>query len=250
MRNIEKIAVIGSGNAGTYFLQHLRAKGLVVKGYARVTSERFSALQEYHNHPNYDLTLICTSDEAIAEVSANFPVVEGIIAHVSGVANLSDIDNKHPHPAVFYPLMSLTPDAAPDLARIPFCIEAAEADTEHALQALALQLGASSYRMDANKRAYLHLAAVVSQNFSNFLFGKAKNILDKQKIDFKLLLPLLQQSLERLQTSDPRAVQTGPAVRGDLSTLQKHLQLIEDDDLKEIYRLLSLNIQQAHDQKL
>lgn len=251
MLRINKIAVIGSGNAGQYFYKHFKNKGLQVKGFARSSFPDFHNLESYDPlAESFDLSLLCTSDSAIGEVSAKLPKANGILAHISGIQKLSAIDAKHPHPAVFYPLMSLTSDAPPNIEMIPFCLEAKEEWVSESLTEFVIRLGASAHPMDTSKRAYLHLAAVLSQNFSNFLFGQAKSVLAGQQIDFSLLLPLLQQSLERLKFSDPREVQTGPAIRGDENTMNKHLELLDDEDLKGIYRLLSTNIQREYDKEL
>jgi predicted short-subunit dehydrogenase-like oxidoreductase (DUF2520 family) len=248
---IKRIAVIGSGKAGTYFAENLIRQDLQVKGYARRYKQGFQNLEEIKDHlSEYDLVLLCVADEAIAEVSSSLPVVPCILAHVSGVTDISAIDQKHPNPAVFYPPMSLTPETPPSIEAIPFCIEALKSETEYDLMKLAESLGASAHRIDSEERAFLHLGAVLSQNFSNYLYTRTQEILKARNIDFRLLLPLLEQSLERLKFIDPGEVQTGPAVRGDRATMEKHLEMIDDKDLKEVYRLISKNIGREHDQEL
>lgn len=251
MSTIKEIAIIGAGKAGTYFLEKLKAKGFAVSGYSRTAKSAFKDLEELPGHiVGFDLVLLCVPDESIAEVSRSIPVVPGILAHVSGVTDLSSIDKKHPRQAVFYPPMSLTPEAPPEISAIPFCIESPLKEVEQELQELARSLGASAHLIDARKRALLHLGAVLSQNFSNYLYGKTYDILKAHKVDFRLLLPLLEQSLERLKFSAPAEVQTGPAVRGDRATMEKHLEMIDDEELKKVYRLISKNIAREHDQEL
>ena len=251
MSNIKSIAIIGSGKAGTYFFENLRAKGFTVSGYSRTAGTAFKNLEELPGHiNNFDLALLCVPDDAIAEVSSSIPVVNGILAHVSGVTDLSAIDKKHPCPAVFYPPMSLTPEAPPDITSIPFCIESPLAQAERKLYELALGMGATAHIINSRERAFLHLGAVLSQNFSNYLYGKTYEILKAQNVDFRLLLPLLEQSLERLKFKTPSEVQTGPAVRGDRATMRKHLEMIEDEELKKVYRLISKNISRTHDEEL
>jgi hypothetical protein len=49
--------------------------------------------------------------------------------------------------------------------------------------------------------------------------------------------------ITQLQQVSPAQTQSGPAKRGDLETLQKHLNLLDDDlELQEIYKLLSKRI--------
>ncbi len=250
MHTIKRIAIIGSGNAGQYFLNHLKVNGVTIKGFARKNSTYFADLRDFESQNDFDLTLLCVSDDAIGEVSTRLAPVNGILAHISGSQSLDVLDPKHARTAVFYPLMSLTLQSPPNISQIPFCIEALNQDTRLSLSHFAKSLGATPYLMDDKKRGHVHLAAVLSQNFSNHLFAKAKEILESQEIDFELLMPILQQSIERLKFSDPHDVQTGPAARKDVNTMKKHLELIKDDDLKRLYQALSKSIQKDHEQKL
>jgi len=69
-------------------------------------------------------------------------------------------------------------------------------------------------------------------------------MLNKNNLDLKLLLPLLKQTLKKLDTLSPKEAQTGPAIRNDLITMSKHLKLLADEpELKDIYEALSESIQ-------
>jgi aromatic ring hydroxylase len=46
----------------------------------------------------------------------------------------------------------------------------------------------------------------------------------------------------------PQNTQTGPALRQDLKTIQKHFDLITDQDIKKLYLNLSTSIQKKHEQ--
>ena len=59
-----------------------------------------------------------------------------------------------------------------------------------------------------------------------------------------LLRPLIAETTAKaLAAARPAAVQTGPAVRGDLPTQERHLRLLADDALlSDIYRLITQSI--------
>lgn len=251
MPGISNISIIGLGNVGSYFTRTLKNSSFSVRSFSRQAvagSYPLERLSEFA--PETDLLLLCVSDKAIGEVSENIPEFQGILAHVAGAAPLSYISARHKRRAVFYPLMSLKADAEIPLSQIPFCLEAdSEKDLEW-LEQLTESLGAKSYRIDSEQRKYLHLAAVISQNFSNHLYHKAFEILKNQEMDPRVLLPLLENSLHKLHRQDPRELQTGPALRHDHETIQKHLQLLENNIDKNIYSLLSKSIQLTHDKKL
>ena len=88
-----------------------------------------------------------------------------------------------------------------------------------------------------------HLAAVIANNFSNYLFGQASNLLKEHRLDFSMLLPLIEETVRKIHTADPVCIQTGPARRGDLKTISAHLALLGDHpELKKIYIDISNSI--------
>jgi hypothetical protein len=67
----------------------------------------------------------------------------------------------------------------------------------------------------------------------------------KENISFHLLKPLIQETAMRIETISPKAAQTGPAVRNDIATIQKHLQLLQKHpQLAELYGIFTQSIQQ------
>jgi hypothetical protein len=75
-------------------------------------------------------------------------------------------------------------------------------------------------------RLRLHTAAVIVNNFTNYLYSVAEVFCEKEMVDFNLLKPLIKETADRIMDNSPREVQTGPAVRKDITTLDKHLRLL------------------------
>jgi len=98
--------------------------------------------------------------------------------------------------------------------------------------------------LKGEQRKILHIAAVFSCNFTNFMYGLAAELMQENGLDFQLLLPLIRETAQRIEGSDhPMSLQTGPAVRNDLETIQKHLELLQSEPkLQEIYRILTQSI--------
>ena len=70
----------------------------------------------------------------------------------------------------------------------------------------------------------------------------------REGISFNMLKPLIKETAERIETVSPAAAQTGPAIRQDSNTLQKHLAMLESyPHLKAIYGLFTDSI--AHNAK-
>jgi len=91
------------------------------------------------------------------------------------------------------------------------------------------------------------LAATIANNFSNHLYTHVANLLQKQQLDFKLLFPILKETIHKLEINHPYQNQTGPALRNDTQTLQAHLDLLENEpDTKALYQLMTQSIQKVH----
>jgi predicted short-subunit dehydrogenase-like oxidoreductase (DUF2520 family) len=111
------------------------------------------------------------------------------------------------------------------------------------LEQLACTLSDHIYRLDDEKRQIVHIAAVMVNNFTNLLFREAHDILEKEAIPFKVLLPLIRHTVEKIEHLEPAEAQTGPAMRNDLGTMRQHLALLEKDpEFREIYIALSRRI--------
>jgi predicted short-subunit dehydrogenase-like oxidoreductase (DUF2520 family) len=135
----------------------------------------------------------------------------------------------------------------PALPVIPFLVDAVQEEDVNALQQLALSLSSQVQVAGDEKRLKLHIAAVIVSNFTNHLYALAAQYCQEEQADFTLLLPLIAEVATRLQYLEPRQSQTGPAVRGDQSTIEKHLQLLEAHPaLKQVYALMSQSIDQVH----
>lgn len=135
------------------------------------------------------------------------------------------------------------------LEEVPVCVEASNEETETQLIELAQRISRTVYTVDSEERKVLHLAAVMASNFSNHLWAIAKELLDERQLDFDLLKPLLNETFRKaMHASHPADVQTGPARRGDLQTLEAHLDLLKGHpDLQNIYKVLSQHIRKWYE---
>ncbi|MDR9373836.1 MAG: DUF2520 domain-containing protein [Schleiferiaceae bacterium] len=245
---IQSIAIIGNGKVGRYLLAQLRQNGWSVQAYARrpgLQEKPLDALKP----GEHDLLLLAVSDDALAPVAQALAVSNSLVAHVSGATPLEALA-PHARRAIWYPLMSLKPDLGLPIGRIPFCLEAAQGADLEALEDFTHRLKATPYRVDSRQRPYLHLAAVFAHNFSNHLYHLAYQILQQQNLPWPLLHPLLQQATQQLSAADPAQRQTGPAVRQDQQTLERHRALLDDPQLKELYNRLTEHIIRTHEKEL
>lgn len=243
------VALIGNGNVASYLQQSLSKEGVNVDLYARNPRPQERVLSSLDPR-SYELILLCVSDDALAEVSRQIPASPALVAHVSGASSLNVLAEKHSRKAIWYPLMSMRADLQLPIEAIPLCLEASREEDLLWLEEWTRGLGGRAYRVNSEQRPFLHLAAVLAHNFSNQLYHLAYTTLQEQQLSLEILQPLLEQSLKSLGQGDPARQQTGPAMRGDRKTIQRHLELLPDEQSRQVYRIMTSSIQKTHEKEL
>ena len=196
--------------------------------------------------PPADVYLLAVPDAAVAPLLAGttWPV-GALVAHLAGALPLSVFEAPPTvRGGVFYPLQTFSPGRAIDWPTVPLCIEAADAEAEATLQALAHSLSRHVRRLDSAQRLKLHVAAVFANNFTNHLLGIADALLAEAELPAELLAPLVRETVAKALANPPFAVQTGPAVRRDAPTLAAHeLALAAHPTWQALYARLTASIQ-------
>lgn len=193
---------------------------------------------------NCDFIFLCIPDNAINEIALQInPTGDTIVVHTSGASSINELSNFR-HYGVFYPLQSFSFSYPVDMSSCPVLVEGIESFSETKLINLANTLSNQLHIVDSEKRLKYHLAAVVANNFTNFLLTQAEQYCKKEKLDFSILHSLILEGTKKSLSINPTNAQTGPAVRNDSVTIKKHLQIIENHpELKDIYAYLTNKIQ-------
>ncbi len=248
-----KIALIGAGNVATQLGVNLQKAGYqIIQVYSRTESSA-KTLGELLNtlyttdiariSPEADVYFYAVKDDVLSELIAQNPVKKGLHAHTAGSVEMTIFAGEKENFGVFYPMQTFSINKAVDFSQIPLFIEANSDENLQNLQKIALRLSENVIYCDSAGRMALHLAAVFSCNFTNYLYHLASNILQKNSFDFKLMLPLINETIGKLQTLTPAEAQTGPAIRGDQKIIDKHIEALNDmPNEQEIYKLLSEKI--------
>lgn len=192
-----------------------------------------------------DIYIIAISDDAIVKVSKKLPFINKLVLHTSGSVNMHHLDKRN-HRGVFYPLQTFTKGADLNFEDVPICIEVERKSDYKIVKKLAVASGGKSYRINSDQRAALHLAAVFVNNFTNQLYRIAHEITESQGVEFDILKPLIAETAKKVQTLSPYIAQTGPAKRNDKETIKKHLETLDNDIHKEIYKLITKSIKKTH----
>lgn len=250
-----KIVILGSGNVATHLAKALRKINVQI---AQIWSYHYENAADLANKVDAvaikrleeldidaDICLVSIKDDAIPASVVCLKAFKGVVVHTSGAVNVNIFDGLANY-GVFYPLQTFSKAKELSFADIPLCLEANNANTLQILKDLATRLSENVIEVDSEKRKILHLAAVFACNFTNHLYTLADEVLKEHHLDFSILRPLINETAAKVQSALPRDVQTGPAIRNDEQTLQKHEQLLlQQPQLLEIYKTLSNSIKKT-----
>lgn len=192
--------------------------------------------------PKADFYIFSIKDDALIDVLINLPALDGICLHTAGSVPMdifSSYTNKY---GVLYPLQTFNKERNIDFSEVPIFIEASNQESQLRIQTLALGLSQKIYILNSDKRKYLHLAAVFACNFTNHMYTLSSEILEQINIDSTVLEPLIEETARKIKTLHPKQAQTGPAVRYDENVIKKHIDLIQDEEVKQLYQLISQSI--------
>jgi predicted short-subunit dehydrogenase-like oxidoreductase (DUF2520 family) len=253
----QKIVIVGCGNVAWHIAQHLTAlKNFQITVYnhrenpnlndfaSRLKCKTVVGLTQIED--GADVYLLCVADKAIAKVADQITAKNpgALLLHTSGSVKVQDLGSRIHPCGVFYPLQTFSKEAAINWQTIPIIVEAVNRDSEHSILRFADFFSRTVISLDYKNRLKLHLAAVLVNNFTNSLYVSAfdltKGSSGNNGLNFELLLPLIEQTTEKIKVMEPRAAQTGPAKRKDETVMEKHLHLLsKQNDLKKIYKQLS-----------
>lgn len=252
-----KIVLFGSGNVATHLALALKAAGenvIQIFSQALVNAKLLAEsidcepISSFSNiYRQADLYIIAVKDDAIAGIAESLMGVDGLVVHTSGTTDIKVLSCVVKNAGVFYPLQTFSKAKEVDFKDIPLCLEATDTSQLEILNQLANKLSHKVYHVDGEKRKVLHLAAVFACNFTNHLYALANQILAENNLDFDIIRPLITETADKAMTNLPKYVQTGPAIRNDETTINKHLTMLADlPELQEIYQTLSNSIKLMH----
>lgn len=247
-----KIVIIGAGGVATSIGRLLSANGIrviqILGRSAASTRQLADKLQcRYILDPQQldqsaDLYIIAVQDREIAPLLTRIKVPENaVVVHTAGGVSLDIFKGHFSKYGVLYPLQSLRKETI-EVPEIPFYLDANAARTKDFLEDFSKQARLDYRWADDGQRMQLHVAAVFCSNFPNYLYSLAEKFCNDNQLAFASLLPIIEETASRLkrEATSPAWLQTGPAIRGDVATTDKHLQLLEKDkEAFSVYQLLS-----------
>lgn len=250
------ITIIGTGNVAWHLAPSLEKAGHNINAIYGRCEDKALLLRERLNNPllatsldfsqsDSTVFIIAVSDNAIDSVASTIILPEqAILVHTSGTASMSSLQvTGLNNIGVFYPLQTISKTREISFCGLPLLIEASNSSTQHQLEKIGDSLHADTTVTSSSDRKGIHLAAVFANNFTNHMIDIAGQIMRQKSLDENLLKPLIRETVEKALAQSPSSAQTGPAARGDTSTMQNHIELLEFNlQLQDLYRLISKNI--------
>ena len=251
---IMDIVIIGSGNVAAVLGRKFREAGHhIVQIYSRNAAGASELAYEWDTEstnykslitPNAELYVIAVPDDAIGEVITDLRFPGKVIVHTAASVPMDMLKPVSDHFGVIYPLQSLRKEMS-YIPEIPVFFEGNDEKAKKTLGKLAESISGGQLKIaNGDERLKLHVAAVVVSNFTNHLYALAEDYCRKESVDFRQLIPLIEETAKRVREVSPSQSQTGPAIRHDEETIKKHLEMLQSHpQLKELYTLMTKSIQ-------
>lgn len=246
--------IIGSGNVASHLACALQNRLQILQVLSRdinhareladiVGAQSISNVSELR--ADADIYLISITDDNIGKLlDATSHITGGIWIHTSGSISI-DIFNRSQclkaKYGILYPLQTFSKHKDIDIATVPFFIEGSDALTESKIGQLVEMMGAKARHLDSAGRCRIHIAAVFACNFVNAMWVEAAELLSHDNLDINILSPLLKETLDKISQMSPQQAQTGPASRGDIGVIERHMSMLQGDQA-HIYQILSQRI--------
>ncbi len=242
-----KLGFIGAGTVGTALSVRLNSKGypvVAVSSRSLTSAENLArtvnGCQVSQNNQgvadNAELIFITTPDDAIAPVASQIQWYPGqSVVHCSG-ADSTDIlqpaKESGAQVGAFHPLQTFASvkKAIENIPGSTFALEAEE-PLLNILKDMATTLDGNWVVLKASDKVLYHASAVIACNYMVTLVKLATDLWQSFNIPpqqaTQALLPLIRGTIHNIETIGIPSCLTGPIARGDIGTINKHLDALK-----------------------
>lgn len=251
-----RVVLLGSGNTASVLSEVIVKAGHTIVQIVSRDEEHARAMASTHNAgvasltvPQFadaDIYIVALHDAALDHIEKIPALKNKLVVHTAGAVSINALKDCSATYGVLYPLQTLS-KFSNHIPEIPFLVDGNNQETLHRILGFAKTLSKKVIEANDTERLNYHIAAVFVCNFTNHMYALAEIFCEKERLDFKTLMPLIEETTARAKEVSPFLTQTGPAIRDDIYTLNRHLQaLTAHIDLKYIYLKLSESIIKLH----
>lgn len=233
-----RIVIIGAGNVASVLGRLAQQAGHdILQVISRTAAHAHTLARELGCSGSTDfkeldktaqLVLIALSDGALYDLKDSIHLGDKLVVHTAGSVSKEVLFDLSTHYGVLYPLQTLRAEKKDYGRNIPLLTDGNNAFAREQIRAFALSISDQVSLADDEQRLKLHLAGVLTSNFTNHLYCLAAQYCKEEKLDFSILQPLIEETALRIRDHHPCDMQTGPAIRKDVVTLDKHLRVLND----------------------
>lgn len=249
--------IVGTGNTAWFMATRLVKAGHTCMGIYGRQKDRAEQLAKTIKAPvlndlsdigdHADCCILAITDHAIKDVAGNFSFQHTTLVHTAGSVNRTVLEPYAQHTGVLWPIYSIVKDNLPKHREVPVTIKGNTEHAEDVLLQLAIAITDIYYTISWEQRQWLHLCAVLCNNFTNHMMAVSEQICHKQHVPFSLLYPIVTQTAERIRQSSPKLLQTGPAKRNDMITIDRHLGLLaQNPEWASLYAAITTSIEKMY----
>jgi predicted short-subunit dehydrogenase-like oxidoreductase (DUF2520 family) len=239
----EIIGIIGAGRVGSALARLFCKEGQLISTVVDSDIEKarlclkdcdggMSASDIEELNPETTVLFISVPDDKIVEVGrvliASDVLRPGmVIAHTSGFQPadvLQPVRREEVSVCSFHPCFSFTDDFQGDLEGVHIALEG-DAEGCRRLSKLAESIGGKPFLLSKEKKPLYHVACTMASNYVVALMHLVQTALRGSDGDegFHRMLPLVRGTIENIERAGVERALTGPILRGDAWTVQKHL---------------------------
>jgi len=247
------ISFIGAGRVASALCRAMSDAGYTIDLIVSETDSNCKSLAEKYNASSSsnadfpdstDLIIVAVPDHSLKDVLSGIKCNRNTtVVHTAGSFGTEVFPEGILNHGVFYPLQTFSEGREIMFSNIPILIESPSEKNLEILKNIAGSLSSRVYEVDHERRRILHVAAVIVNNFTNHLLVLGENVAGEAGFSFDILAPLVIETYMKAIENGPQNSQTGPAVRNDKNTIEKHLELLSfSPEIRRIYSEMTRSI--------
>jgi predicted short-subunit dehydrogenase-like oxidoreductase (DUF2520 family) len=257
------IAIVGAGNFGTALAVSLWRAGYKIESViAHARGASFRKAQKLASQVGGRASLgplkesrakvvwFCVPDGEIARAARSLAAGiewKGKVAlHSSGALTsdeLNSLRRRGASVASVHPLMTFVPNSRPSLAGVGFAVEGDDAAVRVASR-IVDDLGSNAYAIRKQDKAAYHAWGAFASPLFTALLASAERVAAMAGVTPKearrRMIPILLQTLANYASFGAAGAFSGPIIRGDVDTVQRHLRALRKaPPARDVYSALA-----------
>ena len=252
-QNEAKVAIIGCGRLGSALgiaLHHNNYRIVEVIDSSLNAAKKLAAFIQADSYSDKiealktaEIVFIAVPDDAVRPVVASLAAIIDkkstmkYFYHTSGTLTseaLQPLRKYHIAVASAHPIQTF-PGSVDDWKRFEHCYFGIEGDRTaiEYVDSIIKNLGGKSVLIPKEFKSHYHLACTIASNFVVALMAPVTALFQRANFSeqqvFDMLFPLLATTITNLKDNGLEAALSGPILRGDVGTIERHLQLLSED---------------------